>query len=111
MPQKPSLDLGGKIVLPPHANPGRWGETCPFVSGYLTDPTWPDKEPRSPARLFISPGGGHWEFTLKEWSTGLLLVCKVELPDEGLPTLEELLKSPNPPWRADPWARAPKKKK
>jgi hypothetical protein len=111
MPAKPTLDGGGNNVLPPHADPGRWGEFAPLVCGYLTDPTWPDGTPRVPARVFITPGGGHWEFTLKEPSTGLLLVCTTALPDEGIPTLEQLLKGVNPPWRADPWARVAKGKK
>jgi len=111
MPIRPASPTGNGGPLPPHANPGKWALACPNLAGYLTDPTWPDGAPRVASRLFITPVNGNWEYTLKEPGTGLLLVVVVEDPDQGLPALEALLSCPNPPWRADPWARSVKTKK
>jgi hypothetical protein len=111
MPVLPPTGPSASQALTPHADGGLLAKKCPLLSSYLVDPAWPDGAPRLPSRIFVTPGNGQYEFTLKEPTAGVLLVVMVTEFMEGFTALESLLTSTNPPWRADPWARSVGKKK
>jgi hypothetical protein len=110
-PPKPIAPEGG--LMPPHAPKGEWLELYPLVASYLCDSTWEGEagKSRRPSSLMVFPQHGQWTFLLKEPNHGLELRAVVEAPEQGVPALEGMLASPQPPWTTDPYARARKGKK
>lgn len=110
MAKRPSAVGPEGLQMPAHATPGKWITLYPTLSSYLCDPTWEDGKLRQPARIFVTPVKGEWEFTLKEPNLGVLLTIITELPDQGFEMLEAALNSPAPPWRPDQWAKKQSRK-
>lgn len=91
-------------------------EKFPQLKGFLCDTTSEGeggKQEREAGTIYIRPGGGQLQVTLKEPTQGLLL--RVDVPSllALMGTLEAALGDEGSMWEVDPWAkkRVPKKKK
>lgn len=112
--KKLSIGMEGNAKVPALVADSVLFKKMPTFCQFMTHTTYDDGSPRAPGRVWFDQDGVGFTVTLFEPSAYAKMRCRAATIDDAWALVEVALKSENPPWEVDQYARdkaATKKKK